>query len=121
LKHAGVVEAASADGENAIAVAPAAASSSGATNIRILGVAVRVGEVIVIGLSFLVTNKFGVNLLAAQPMCQQSAVARLCAQPAQPVVFSLLRIVLTDATSASELVRCVSRAPDLAMQTSAVL
>ena len=70
MTHAGAVEAASANGEIAIAAAPAAASSSGATNIRILGVAGRAVEVMVISLSFLVTNKFGVNLLAAQAMCQ---------------------------------------------------
>ena len=67
--HAGAVGAASANGATAIAAAPAAANSSGATNIRILGVVVRVVEAVVINLSFRVTNKFGMNLLAPQAMC----------------------------------------------------
>jgi len=68
-EHAGAVGAASAKGATAIAAAPAAANSSGATNIRILGVVVRVVEAVVINLSFRVTNKFGMNLLATQAMC----------------------------------------------------
>ena len=67
-EHAGAVGAASANGATAIAAAPAAANSNGATNIRILGVAVRVVEAVVINLSFRVTNKLGMNLLAAQAM-----------------------------------------------------
>jgi len=66
--HAGAVEAASANGATAITAARAAASSSG-PDILILGVAGRAaGEAMVISLSFLVMNKFGANLLAAQAM-----------------------------------------------------
>jgi hypothetical protein len=70
--HAGAVEAALANGATAIATAPAAASSSGGTNARILGMASRAaGGVMVISLSFRVTNS-SVELLAAQAMCPQS-------------------------------------------------